>query len=319
VKARLTIRDGVRATDQGRLAEAQTIWHAGHEALVRAGRPLEAAAVLSFSATTFCWEGALDDALAALAEATAFSDRIHARFQEQNNRGAIAGIALARCEYERFETLLDEIAGDYFVCDLQRATRAELAGDMEQAVALLPAPERASGIAAFLTLTHGCRARVRMNAGDEDGARHELSAWIQALADVPPRNFLPYAWIDETLPALADEPVVRTSYERLAARPWVRFLSWPAHSIDRIRCALALRLGLLDKAETWYRAGRNWAERERCPVERGRCLQGVAEVAARRGQHAEARRLLDQAAALFQRHGALLYLRQVQEQSARLR
>jgi hypothetical protein len=38
-------------------------------------------------------------------------------------------------------------------------------------------------------------------------------------------------------------------------------------------------------------------------VEQGRCLQGLAEVAKRRGRHREA--------ALFQQYGATLYLRQV--------
>ena len=43
----------------------------------------------------------------------------------------------------------------------------------------------------------------------------------------------------------------------------------------------------------------------------GRCLQGLAEVAERRGQHAEAMEHLDRAGELFSRHGAKLYLNRV--------
>ena len=80
-----------------------------------------------------------------------------------------------------------------------------------------------------------------------------------------------------------------------------------------MRGALALRLGRIDEAETWYGTGLAWAEGERCPIEQGRCLEGLAEVAIRRGQTAEAREHFDRAAALFERHGAVLYLRRVEE------
>ena len=74
---------------------------------------------------------------------------------------------------------------------------------------------------------------------------------------------------------------------------------------------VALCVGLLDEAEGHYRTGLEWAERERCPIEQGRCLQGLAEVAERRGQHREAMPLLDRAGAIFERHGIVLYLKQV--------
>ncbi len=59
------------------------------------------------------------------------------------------------------------------------------------------------------------------------------------------------------------------------------------------------------------RAGLDRAERERCPVEAVRRLQGLAELAERRGDYGAAMTLLDRAGALFQQHGAALYLRQV--------
>jgi hypothetical protein len=47
-------------------------------------------------------------------------------------------------------------------------------------------------------------------------------------------------------------------------------------------------------------------------------VQGPAELAARRGQRDAARGYLERAAALFERHGARLYLRQVEGSRASL-
>jgi hypothetical protein len=82
-------------------------------------------------------------------------------------------------------------------------------------------------------------------------------------------------------------------------------------SVDVLRGHLALRLDLLEDAERHFREGLEWSERERCPVEAGRCHQGLAEVAERRGNHAFAMEHLDVAAELFSRHGAKRYLDQV--------
>jgi hypothetical protein len=76
-----------------------------------------------------------------------------------------------------------------------------------------------------------------------------------------------------------------------------------SHTLDRSHTSPA--------AEAHFRTGLEWCERERCPVEAGRCHQGLAEVAERRGDHALAMQHLDAAGELFSRHGAKLYLDQV--------
>ena len=76
----------------------------------------------------------------------------------------------------------------------------------------------------------------------------------------------------------------------------------------------ALALDRLDEAERLARRGLEWCVRERCPVEEGRCHQLLADVLRRKGDTIEARAHLDAASALFQRHGARLYLDQVLEQ-----
>ena len=81
-----------------------------------------------------------------------------------------------------------------------------------------------------------------------------------------------------------------------------------------LRGALALRFGDLDAAEQHFRTGLEWASRPdvRFIVDQGRCHQGLAEVAERRGDLEAARAHLDAAGALFAQHGgARLYLDQV--------
>ena len=80
---------------------------------------------------------------------------------------------------------------------------------------------------------------------------------------------------------------------------------------DVVKGAFALRLDLVDEAEQHYRTGLEWCERERCPVEAGRCHQGRAELAERRGKPCEAREHLDTAGELFSQYDAKLYLDQV--------
>jgi hypothetical protein len=81
---------------------------------------------------------------------------------------------------------------------------------------------------------------------------------------------------------------------------------------QRVSSRLALRLGVpLDEAEQHFRTGLEWCERERSPIEAGRCHRGLAAVAERRGDHALAMQHLDAAGELFSRQGAKLDLDQV--------
>ena len=83
---------------------------------------------------------------------------------------------------------------------------------------------------------------------------------------------------------------------------------------DVLRGALALRFRDLDAAERHFRIGLEWASQPdvRFIVDAGRCHQGLAEVAERRGDLEAARTHLDVAGELFAQHGgARLYLDQV--------
>ncbi len=119
-----------------------------------------------------------------------------------------------------------------------------------------------------------------------------------------------FAEVDECLPALGDDDLVAEVYEEMRSWEASRLAGVSPRGVDRIRGALALRLDETGQAEEWFRKGLEWAESERCPVEQGRCLQGLSEVAERRGQGAEALAHIEAAAALFEQHGAALHLEQ---------
>ena len=117
--------------------------------------------------------------------------------------------------------------------------------------------------------------------------------------------------IDECLPALGNDALVEKIYKDAVGWTPLRHAAGVGRPLDHIRGALALRLGRVEEAEEHYRTGLKWAKEVRFPVEQGRCLQGLAEVAERRCNRAEAVQLLNRAAALFRQHGAQLYLGQV--------
>jgi class 3 adenylate cyclase len=114
--------------------------------------------------------------------------------------------------------------------------------------------------------------------------------------------------LDEALPALADEDFLSAA---LAFGDQANEFDPNGRSSQRVRAALYLHLGRVDEAEAGFRRALAWCERERCPVEAGRCLQGLTEIAERRGNTAEAMQLLDQAGERFRQHGAKFYLDQV--------
>jgi tetratricopeptide (TPR) repeat protein len=161
----------------------------------------------------------------------------------------------------------------------------------------------------LLCQVHGMRATALLAAGQVDRARVELDAFAAARDKPYVSGVLNDLDADDTLAALAGEELVRRVYGELQAADQV--LVSPTGSADRIRGALALRLGLVDEAEAHYRTGLEWSERERCVLETGRTLQGLAEVAERRGDHATAMEHLDRAPAIFSNCGAKLFLDQV--------
>ncbi len=160
----------------------------------------------------------------------------------------------------------------------------------------------------------GIAARAAVVSGSPRAAGL-FEDWERAYREVGPLLFDQSNWlarIGEALYDLGAEPLLRDVYAYLERFPQMR--NWrDGITPDHMRGAIALRLGHVEDAERHFRTGHEWASRPevRCVLDAGRCHQGLAEVAERRGQHLEAMQHLDAAGELFATHGAKLYLDQV--------
>jgi class 3 adenylate cyclase len=321
---RVAYRQAWEALGEWRIDEAVSLFRRAHGLLDEGGERQRAGHSFGWAAVWILFEGRLDEGVAALQDALAYDRKFHVRLPEIYCLAALQAAALIRCDFRQFDFLLNETPGASDAAEASAflavvcAARAEMSGDTAGALKLAPAP--------LVPFALGSLARTSFNAGHEDQAREylaefskQLSQWSPPLVAFRLYGFaLAVAELDECLPALGDESLIRRVYEELAEWKVFRYAATAARGIDRIRGALALRLERMDEAAEWFAAGLEWCERERCPVEAGRCLQGLAEVAERRGKTSEAMGLLDQAAALYRQHGAKLYLDQIIATKVRL-
>lgn len=244
---------------------------------------------------------------------------------------ALAGLHRMRCEFDRYERMLSLIPGDNWTRQLYAAERAEQAGDADRSAALLPPPSVADGVAEWEIILHGSRARVLYNAFGAEAASEDFERWrrtlftlttdtsqslVEAITSATPLETA-LGLADECFVALGSDADIERMYDRLKEHGWIR-TGGDFRQLDRVRGALALRLGREDEAESHFRQGLAWCGRERCPIEAGRCLQGLAEVAARRGNHETALDFLNQAALSFSGYEAQLFLGQVVAAKLRL-
>jgi hypothetical protein len=149
IEARLMQLRGTAAISDLRFEEGAALHQTAYDTLLRLGQAWAAAPSLTPLSILPFYAGDLDAAEANASRMLAQARRLHVQLVEQNILIRLTGLYLARAEFDRFEALAREFPGDNFVIDLQRALRAEWAGDHEGALRLLPAPERAGGVPAF--------------------------------------------------------------------------------------------------------------------------------------------------------------------------
>ena len=216
----------------------------------------------------------------------------------------VAGVAFARADYERLEQVIEEFPGVTFPKNMTVTAWRILRGDEldEESLPAVAQAGRQPGLSGHI---RGVRARAFMHAGREEQAREEYEQWEHYAGTNP--TVQPIGLAGEAIVALGSDEMVRAVYDRLRSGPE----RYRPTSADDLSGRLALRLDLVAAAEQHFGAGLEWSERERCPIEQGRNLQGLAEVAERRGEQQQAMEHLDQAGELFSRYGAKLYLDQV--------
>jgi hypothetical protein len=208
-----------------------------------------------------------------------------------------------------------------------RSHRALFSGDTEAALALLPSVEEAGGVPLIVAQMHGLRASMFANLDQNDEAADEYRAMTDAVhASGRPGLAVGSGVTGWDLGVLighetfADGFAWRfaTDAEREALRAIIHepsgvFLArlWGGGSMQRMLADCGVGLNMLSDAERLYEDGLAWCESEHCVLEAGRCHQGLAVVAERRGDTESATQHLEAAGELFSQHGAKFFLDQV--------
>jgi tetratricopeptide (TPR) repeat protein len=317
VEGRLELSRGTRAMTEGRLVEAEPPLRSAHARLEGEGDFGRAGAALAILTRVELLAGDFGRASADIASALehGMSHGINGTIQVARVRQAL--IAAVRCEWERFDALASEMPEHivpYHLVVLHRGLRAAHEGrPMEglelarQALELGAAQSRE-----IVGVEEAGYASILHAAGEGETASAEVRALESKLA-VSTDAVLTSgtcAVAGEALAAHSDATALRSYYDRICGWPSIR-ATIVGSGVDKVRGLFALRLDLVEEAEEHFRTGLEWAERERCPVEEGRNLQGLAEVVERRGEREQAMEYLDRAGELFSRHGAKLYLDEV--------
>jgi tetratricopeptide (TPR) repeat protein len=292
-----------RATDEGRLDEAQALTRQAHEAHDRLGNFEAASGSLRGMGFGLMVSGDLDAGEALVRESYAYAGRFNLRFYQQLALMDVVGAVYARCDWPECERLLAETPGDLdFRADLFRMWIAELRGDAGAARALLVDPQRAGGSPDAAAQIHSGNAGVQYRLGEHGVARAELAAMVEnCRAENEDEHYLPAA-VDAIL-ALADEDVIAEFDRRIAPAERKRggayvYSTLQGRALHYGRGVLALRLGREGEAARWFESGLTWAERERCPLDAAACHEGLAQLATRRGDAETADRHSQEAMAL---------------------
>jgi class 3 adenylate cyclase len=302
--------EATRSLWEGQHEASQEAWERAHVALARAGEvgPASFAAVNVGMQSTI--PGDIDRGISAIERALSFAEHHRARYGISNTNVQLAGMHLLRGDIQRYE---EAAAGSHLAwIDVTRAKRLADQGLLSEAKAVCPEPNALAAVVRVEAI--GESVRIAYLLGESDSARARLSEWFdiwQTTIWGTPSSLAGPAHLGEGLPRVGTVEQVRRVYDYLATHPTQRFTYVGGFALDRLRGDYALHLGLVREAERWYRLGYEICTRERCPVELGRCHQGLAEIEARRDNYRAAFEHLDTAAKLFREHGTKLFLDQV--------
>ncbi|MEZ4552302.1 MAG: protein kinase [Dehalococcoidia bacterium] len=312
VRALLEFRQGVIEASAGRLDVARSLYN-------RALERLESGDLLGLTlrarlAGLDLWAGEIDQALKALADVMQLLERQHAGRLLFASQAQMAAIYVLRWDLGRLNELVTRPGRPQSSVDAIYLPRVrELRGNPASALAwrLRNQANYTTGLTFTDLIGAATNARLRLAAGDIEGARHEID-WSQPIPDTGQAGHV-VAHADDAFTRFAPREVIEDWVER----PWDEAAT-PARatglgSFERTRASWALALERLDEARRLAERGLEWCQRERLPVEEGRCHLLLSDVLREHGETREAARHLDAAGELFRRTGARLYLDQVLE------
>jgi tetratricopeptide (TPR) repeat protein len=301
-------RDAWRAFDEGRTDDGLALLLRSHAFYAGLGIYDVATGNLRQAGFGTMEVGRLDEGDVIAARCADYARAVHIRFQEYLALMDRAGVAFARAEYDRCAALAAECEGTMdFRGELFLGWIAASRGEPERALRYLVDPARGGGNPDALGQIHAGRASLLFAAGQERAARAELEALFNTYPERGDAVYLAPA-VEDCLVALGEDDVLRVvhdSFRRLdPQRPHTVYSTLQGRMFAPVRGSVALRLGALDDAEREFSAGLAVAERERCPVDAGRCETGLAQVARARGDITTAERLTSRARATLGRAGA---------------
>ena len=323
VLARLDAREAIRSLWDGHVDEG---WARLRPVVTAPSYGSDRSLQLVLVGSTFWYAGRVDEALAVWKDAISLSSGASPN-EEAAALCWMATTDLARGEIEQAESRLraaEQVAPRQPAAAVAGAQFAALQGDLEEALRLVR--EHRSFTGGMQTIIHLLYAQYlwQLSAEADGRVREAFAAWEAVRRqwdDLDQRRQVPRGlFAADMLAALGDEAEIREVLRGSISDPPFVGLPYLCDSADRARGVLALRLGdPLDIVEEYFRHGLEWCERERLVIPEGRCLQGLAEVAERHGEHEQAMEHLDRAGKLFSQYGAKLYLDQVLAKKAELR
>jgi tetratricopeptide (TPR) repeat protein len=309
----LRVRTPRGALDEGRLTEAAQ----GFEELMRELDSLNQQQALNVPLVNLIFTAWM---MGDFQRTEALLGRALEALRERGYRGESFNgwLALARGRRgvaEATASLLLSLSGKYISpgVDLAAADIALASGARNEAIERLPDP--ATARMEFIRANRlGERCRVLALSGRRTEAEATFREWESLFSRAYDPDLIEFIYhvesLDDVLCDFGDEPLLRRILDRLA--PVTELHNWwNGSGPDYLRGAIELRLGDPDAAERWFATGLEWATGEGVPLVAGRCHQGLAEVAERRGDASAASQHLDAAGELFARIGARLYLEQV--------
>jgi DNA-binding CsgD family transcriptional regulator len=202
-------------------------------------------------------------------QALSFASKHHVQPVAGRARLFLASIALVRGDIREFEGLARQL-WDRPIERQLLVRRAELVGQLATAANLIPAPNAPGADHPRVSWDlAGTRARIALAAGNTQAAAGYFAQWCRQREESyhPLDKHDALTTAGEALIALADEDTLAAVLAESAACPSIRFSPLTATGLDRLRGAIALRLGDLDSARGWLDRAAEWAESYQLIVE----------------------------------------------------
>lgn len=262
--------------------------------------------------------GRLDEALDASAKTKAF---LSAHGLPTSNAFVIGEVGLLRGDAGLLAKLDRE--PDWPFGWWIRIRQAEMRGDpavfIEGIQALIGRTPAVRGLLASL---EGALARALWASGRDDEAQLAFARWSESYREIdtwsPEHSISAIEAADDAILAYGSTDILELVLSRLTALSGFRLGSLSGWGMDHIRGRIAAKLDRLEEAAAWYAAGLAWATQERIPVEAALCLEGLAALAASRGEPQAAEPLFTQAIDLYNQADAPHFVERLERRRAGL-